>query len=114
MKAMLKAACYSLFVVMLLFETNLWGQEDFSETKIFGQQKVYVSPEQIEVTANGILFYPELGENPILGNSLSYDDHGLFVEIKQYYCPILSHGPKCKKCGGCVMSKCPCHCICYD
>ncbi len=114
MKAALKNFFLVPFLGIFLLGMNAWGQESHSETASRQPQKVYVSPDQVEVTDNGILFYSEFWEDPILGKSLSYDEHGLYIELKQAYCPIITHGPKCNKCGGCHMTSCPCCCICGD
>ncbi|MCB1115446.1 MAG: hypothetical protein KDK71_03155 [Chlamydiia bacterium] len=113
MKALLKKFFLIPFLGLLLLGANAWGQNPHTETVSSQPQKFYANPDQIEVTDNGILFYPEESENPFLGNSLSYDDNGLYVELKQDYCPY-GHKPRCCVCRGCQNQKCVARCRCTD
>ena len=71
-------------------------------------EKVYITPEQIEITDGGILFYDLEEDYPYPVNIVSYDENGLYAEVNR-----CDHQPKCRKCGGCYYFKnCPSNCIC--
>ncbi len=60
---------YVFFAV--LWSVNVWGhsiQESYEKAES-SQEKIYVTPEQIEVTEDGVLFYDGLREFPILGKN---------------------------------------------
>lgn len=88
-----------------------WGWEFHSESH--QTQKIYVSPDQVEITDRGILFYSESGETPILGTLLSYDEQGSYIEIAPYGCPY-GHEPRCWICKGCHDPECTARCRCAD
>jgi hypothetical protein len=76
------------------------------------ERRIYISPDQIVVTKEGIIAYPLGAEKPIAGKTLSFDEKGLY--IKEWKGPCWLHDLWCKRCGGCGVLLCPMNCSCYD
>jgi hypothetical protein len=97
-----------------LISTPLWCnlQAEFNKASA-KEEKIYVSPEQIEITHHGIVAWQPDGKNFIWGKSLAFDDKGLYImPLERGPCGI--HKRWCKTCGGCGVLLCPMNCTCYD
>lgn len=73
-------------------------------------RKLYVAPDQIEITEEGILFYDAIKESIILAETLSYDEKGLYIQPQRGPCNL--HREWCKYCHGCGVLYCPMKCQC--
>ncbi len=77
------------------------------------EEKIYVSPEQIEITEQAILVWLSGEKTFLLAKSIGFDDQGLYVkQLTRGPCGL--HNRWCKICGGCGVLLCPMNCTCYD
>lgn len=106
---------FMMCFVALFWSTHVWGysaQESHENIKHGLQEKIYVTPEQIEVTEEGILFYDVVKEILILSKTLSYDEKGLYLKPVVQRGPCGLHSVWCRDCGGCGVIYCPMKCTC--
>ena len=79
------------------------------------EQKIYVSPQDIEITQNGIYYIDREGATEQKIDALQYDEHGLyFLDISQTRGPCGLHQVYHADCGGCGVLFCPMNCTCFD
>jgi len=117
--SLLKAIQISFFPVLcftvLFWSGSAWSyspSESYDEVNQAIQERIYVTPEQIEVTEDGILVYNIAGEEPIVGKTLSYDEKGLYLIPLTLRGPCGVHNLWCKHCKGCGVIYCPMKCEC--
>lgn len=112
-----KRAAVILTCIIAIFVTlDGWShpvQEAPEPSVSVRKEKIYVTSDQVEVTDKGIRVFTEIGEEPILVSSLSYDEKGLFFEVECYYCPF-GHLPRCRVCRGCYETTCHSRCRCSN
>lgn len=109
---------YQKYILFALLATSafLWSEETSS------MYKRYITPDQITVTASGILVFLDGNIQPIKAMELSYDEEGMFVmlhiaEPANYSFekgPCGLHRVWHKECGGCGVLFCPMNCTCFD
>jgi len=108
----LLAICF----ITLFCSSNIWSQNlerSYNRVENASYEKIYVSPDQIEVTEEGVLYYDESEEILMLFKALSYDSKGLYLTpptSERGPCGI--HNLWCHACGGCGVIYCPMKCIC--
>ncbi len=101
------------FFLLLCFATLCGSINAWSHPSQETEEKVYVSPEQIEVTEEGILVYDARGELVAIYKTLSYDKKGLFLKpIESERGPCGIHRVWCRYCQGCGVIYCPMKCEC--
>ena len=72
----------SIFFAIFFINSNGLSTQEFRHEVTFAtHKKIYVTPEQVEITDNGILFYNNPGEDPYIGKLLSCDKEGLYIEL---------------------------------
>lgn len=104
---------FSLFLcaIILSLHTYAWShvnKEQRENIERLAKEKIYVSPEEIDVTKDGILFYDSETGNLRLSDTLSYDEKGLYISpITPERGPCGLHRTWCRYCGGCGVIYCP-------
>lgn len=111
-KNLFLALCFTI----LFWSSSAWShslEETYDKSERVFQEKIYVTPEQIEVTEDGVLFYDTVEEMLILCKTLSYDSKGLYLKptVPQRG-PCGIHTPRCNFCSGCRVLYCPMKCKC--
>lgn len=97
--------CFSVFLIAWISNTAHCSHQK--------EEKIYVNPEQIEITDQAILVWSLDGKPLTLAKSLGFDDQGLYIkQLVRVPCGI--HNRWCKICGGCGVLLCPMNCTCYD
>ena len=75
--------------------------------------RIYVDPNQVELTEKGIVAYDFEGDIIAVGLTLSYDEGGLYLQtIFPQRGPCGIHHLWCKYCKGCGVIYCPMKCEC--
>ena len=99
----------------LCWSVDVWGHlpQEYGKKIDPLPEKIYVTPEQIQITENGILFYDMEKEMFVTGTTLSYDEKGLYLNpaVPQRG-PCGLHALWCKHCRGCGVLYCPMICQC--
>jgi hypothetical protein len=95
----------AIFLTLFLFTSSAYGE-------LADEGKVYVTPDQIEITEEGIFAYIKNAKRPIVGRTLAFDHIGMY--IKEWRGPCFIHDLWCRRCGGCGVLFCPMNCSCYD
>jgi len=92
--------------------TSTWNIS-IDQAENSSQEKIYVTPDLIEITEDGILYYDNAEERVMLANALFYDTKGLYlrpISVERGPCNI--HNDWYKFCGGCGVLYCPMKCAC--
>lgn len=97
--------CFSVFLIVLISNTAYCNHQK--------EEKIYVNPEQIEITDQAILVWSLDGKPLALAKSLGLDEQGLYIkQLTRGPCGI--HNRWCRTCGGCGVILCPMNCTCND
>lgn len=107
-----KAAFYFFSIILMLTSSIGWCSLDGESSKITKEEKIYVNPEQIEITNHGIVAWLSK-ENHVFARILAFDDQGLYVVPVSERGPCGIHKRWCNTCGGCGVIYCPMKCVCF-
>ena len=80
------------------------------------ERQFKVDPKKVTITEDGIFAYVEGNDKPVMGRSLSFDEHGnlLLKDVVLSRGPCYIHDLWCHRCGGCGVLLCPMNCSCFD
>jgi hypothetical protein len=93
----------SLLLITCLATSSTFAMEtDVAQDGVYGYEKVYVTPEQVIISNNGIFYLTHTGEL-VSANILAVDSCGLYV-LATRYCREC-HSPL-KANGGCSNTAC--------
>ncbi|MCP5505514.1 MAG: hypothetical protein H7A38_01350 [Chlamydiales bacterium] len=100
-----------IFLALFFLPSLGWSLD--KETPL--SERIYVSPEEVEITQDGILFYNESQGDYELSKKyeLGYDTNGLYLKpIENPRGPCGIHTGWCRYCKGCGVIYCPMKCEC--
>ncbi len=101
-----------LFCFIILSSFEIYAHNVTKINKNQKQQKIYVSPNQLEITEKVIMVHFNNAES-LIARNLSHDENGLYIDV--VICEACSsHDEWCSMCKGCGVVWCPYKCRCYD
>ncbi len=105
---------FSVFI-LVLSSNYVWSNIQEEPIGSPQEERVYINPDQIEITDYGI-FARDIGRKKIvLVESLGFDKKGLYFKpMIEQRGPCGIHRAWCKICGGCGVLLCPMNCTCFD
>lgn len=119
MKLLLRIFTASLFFLifsstLIAHATNYHKNAEYLQGKA-KKERIYVNPQQIEMTENAIIVWSLDGNDYILAKNIALDDKGLYIRpLTNQRGPCGLHTQWCNRCKGCGVLLCPMNCTCYD